>query len=61
MPPQSMNRASLEQLHRDVAALAEEMSKPAPTAARAFLLPFCIGVAFALTTFVVVALVARLV
>jgi hypothetical protein len=56
-----MNRASLEQLHREVAALAEEMSRPAPTAARAFLLPFCIGVAFALTTFVVVALLARMV
>ena len=61
MPPQSVNRASLEQLHRDIAALAEEMSRPAPSAARAFLLPFFIGVAFALTTFVVVALVARLV
>lgn len=61
MPPQSMNRASLEQLQREVAALAEEMSRPAPTAARAFLLPFCIGVAFALTTFVVVALLARMV
>jgi hypothetical protein len=61
MPPQSFNQASIEQLHRDVAALAEEMSRPAPTAARAFLLPFSIGAAFALTTFVVVALMAKLV
>lgn len=61
MPTQPTNQASIEQLHRDVAALAEEMRNPAPTAARAFLLPFSIGAAFALTTFVVVALVARLV
>ncbi|MHC8327534.1 hypothetical protein [Pseudomonas sp. LB1P83] len=61
MASQPTNQASIEQLHRDVAALAEEMSSPAPTAVRAFLLPFSIGAAFALTTFIVVALVARLV
>lgn len=61
MPTQSTNQASIEQLHRDVAALAEEMRSPAPTVARAFLLPFSIGAAFALTTFIVVAFVAKLV
>jgi outer membrane murein-binding lipoprotein Lpp len=30
-------QASIEQLHRDVAALAEDMRSPAPTATRAIL------------------------
>lgn len=61
MPPKTTNQASIDQLHRDVAALAEEMSRPSPTAARASLLPFSIGAAFALTTFVVVSFVAKLI
>ncbi|MCO8312539.1 hypothetical protein [Pseudomonas mandelii] len=61
MSIQPTNQASIEQLHRDVAALAEEMRSPAPTATRATLLPFSIGAALALATFVVVALVARLI
>jgi hypothetical protein len=61
MPPRSTSQASIEQLHRDVAALAEEMRNHGPTATRATLLPFSIGVMLALTTFVVVALVAKLV
>ncbi|MFJ7285830.1 hypothetical protein [Pseudomonas sp. NPDC099000] len=54
-------QACIEQLHRDVAALAEDMRSPAPTAARTMLLPFSLGAAFALVTFVVVALVVPLV
>ncbi|WLG50394.1 hypothetical protein [Pseudomonas sp. FP1742] len=59
LPPTT--QASIEQLHRDVAALAEDMRSPAPTATRAILLPFGLGAALAMVTFVVVALVARLV
>jgi len=54
-------QASLEQLHQDVAALAEDMRTPAPTATRAILLPFSLGAGLALVTFVVAALVTRLV
>lgn len=54
-------QASIEQLHRDVAALAEDMRSPAPTATRAILLPFGLGAALALATFVAVALAVRLV
>ncbi|MGL6242002.1 hypothetical protein [Pseudomonas sp.] len=54
-------QASIEQLHRDVAALAEDMRSPSPTATRAILLPFGLGAALALVTFVAVALVVRLV
>ncbi|MFW0754511.1 hypothetical protein ACN1C3_07125 [Pseudomonas sp. H11T01] len=53
------NQASIEQLHREVEALAEEMRRPAPTTIRATLLPFSIGAAFALTLFVAVAFVAK--
>ena len=60
MPRQPTRQANIEQLHREMAALAEEMARPAPSTARAFLLPFCIGAAFALTTFIVVVQVARL-
>ncbi|PQP04960.1 hypothetical protein C5612_08945 [Pseudomonas frederiksbergensis] len=59
LPPTT--QSSIEQLHRDVAALAEDMRSPAPTATRAILLPFGLGAALAMVTFVVVALVARLV
>lgn len=61
MPPKPTHQASIEQLHQEVAALAEEMSRPSPTAARASLLPFSIGAAFALTTFFIVAMVAKLI
>jgi hypothetical protein len=54
-------QASIDQLHRDVAALAEEMQSTAPIATRAILLPFGLGAALALVTFVAVALVVRLV
>jgi hypothetical protein len=58
-------QASIEQLHRDVAALAEDMRSPTPTptptATRAILLPFGLGAALALVTFVAVAFLARLV
>ena len=54
-------QASIEQLHRDVAALAEDMRTPAPTTTRAILLPFSLGAGLALVTFAVVALVMRLV
>jgi hypothetical protein len=60
MSAQSTNQSSIEQLHRDVAALAEEMRSPAPNATRSGLLPLSIGAAFALAIFVVAALVARL-
>ncbi|MDR6914798.1 MULTISPECIES: hypothetical protein [Pseudomonas] len=53
------NRASIEQLHREMEALAEEMRRPAPTKIRTTLLPFSIGAAFALTLFVAVAFVAK--
>ncbi|SFH49254.1 hypothetical protein SAMN03159297_05566 [Pseudomonas sp. NFACC45] len=50
-------QSSIEQLHREVEALAEEMRRPTPF--RVTWLPFSIGAAFALTVFVVVAFVAR--
>jgi hypothetical protein len=59
MSTQPTNQSSIEQLHRDVAALAEEMRSP--TATRATLLPFSIGAALALAIFVVVAIVVRLI
>lgn len=61
MPTQRSNQDSIEQLHREVAALAEEMRSPAPTAIRTTVVPFSIGAALALTTLVIVALVAKLV
>ncbi|MGW8463383.1 hypothetical protein [Pseudomonas sp. CLCA07] len=54
-------QTSIEQLHRDVAALAEEMRSPAPTATQATLLPFGLGAGLALVTFIVVVLVFRLI
>ncbi|RON42814.1 hypothetical protein BK666_21790 [Pseudomonas frederiksbergensis] len=53
-------QASIEQLRREVAALAEDMRNPPPTAPRAILLPFGLGAALALVTFIVVVWVARL-
>jgi len=61
MPTQPTNQASIEQLHRDVAAFVEEMRSPAPNAIRSAVVPFSIGAALALAIFVVVALVVRLV
>ena len=55
------NQSSIEQLHRDVAAFAEEMRSPAPSAIRSAVVPFSIGAALALAIFVVVAMVVRLV
>jgi hypothetical protein len=54
-------QASIEQLHRDMAALAEDMRSATPTATRAILLPFGLGAALALVTFGAVAFLARLV
>ncbi len=53
------NQANIEQLHREVEALAEEMSRPAPNSFRVTLLPFSIGAAFALALFAVVVFVAK--
>ncbi|PTR23132.1 MULTISPECIES: hypothetical protein [unclassified Pseudomonas] len=61
MSTQPTNQASIEQLHRDVAAFVEEMRSPAPNAIRSTVVPFGIGAALALTIFVVAALVVRLV
>ncbi|MHC8329324.1 hypothetical protein [Pseudomonas sp. LB1P83] len=54
-------QTNIEQLRREVAALAEDMRSPAPTATRAILLPFGLGAALALVTYVVVTLVVPLV
>ena len=56
-------QASIEQLRREVAALAEDMRSPTATATatRAILLPFGLGAALALVTFGAVAFLARLV
>ncbi|MCM2460649.1 hypothetical protein [Pseudomonas sp. CG7] len=59
MPTPRSYRASIEQLHQEVEALAEEMRRPAPTTVRVTLLPFSIGVTFALTLFAVVVFVAK--
>lgn len=61
MPIQSTNQSKIEQLRREIAAVAEEMSRPPPTVARAFLLPFCIGAAFTLTVFIAMVFFARLI
>ncbi|WP_080962897.1 hypothetical protein [Pseudomonas brassicacearum] len=53
------SQSSIEQLHREVEALAEEMRRPTPTKFRVTWLPFSIGAAFALTVFVIVAFVAK--
>ncbi|WP_334598165.1 hypothetical protein [Pseudomonas alvandae] len=55
MPAPRNYQASIEQLHQEVEALAEEMRRPAPTIIRVTLLPFSIGAAFALTMFAVIA------
>ncbi|MHC8314294.1 hypothetical protein [Pseudomonas sp. LB3P31] len=60
MARKSTNQASIDQLRQEMAAVAEEMSRPTPTAGRAFLFPFSMGAVFALTTFVVAALVTKL-
>jgi hypothetical protein len=59
MPTSCSYRASIEQLHQEVEALAEEMTRPAPTTIRVTLLPFSIGAAFVLILFTVVAFVAK--
>ncbi|MBD0705525.1 MAG: hypothetical protein ACNJA3_07015 [Pseudomonas rhizophila] len=59
MPTHRSYQASIEQLHQEVEALAEEMRRPAPTTMRVTLLPFSIGAVFALTLFAVVAFVAK--
>lgn len=60
MATQPTNQSSIEQLHRDVAAFAEEMRSPAPNAIRSTLVPFSIGAALTLAIFVVAAIVVRL-
>lgn len=60
MPTQHTNQTSIEQLHRDVAAFAEEMRSPAPNAIRSAVVPFSIGAALALAIFVAAAMVVRL-
>lgn len=50
---------SIEQLHQEVEALAEEMRRLAPTIIRVTLLPFSIGAAFALTMFAVIAFAVK--
>jgi hypothetical protein len=60
MSTQLTNQASIEQLHRDVAAFVEEMRSPAPNAIRSAVVPFSIGAALALAIFVVTAIVVRL-
>jgi hypothetical protein len=52
-------QASIEQLHQEVEALAEEMRRPAPAIVRVTLLPFSIGAAFALTMFAVIAFAVK--
>jgi len=52
-------QASIEQLHQEVEALAEEMRRPAPTIIRVTLLPFSIGAAFALIMFAVIAFAVK--
>ncbi|WP_447800453.1 hypothetical protein [Pseudomonas kilonensis] len=59
MPTPRSYQASIEQLHQEVEALAEEMRRPAPTTLRVTLLPFSIRAAFALTLFAVVAFIAQ--
>lgn len=59
MSTQHTNQSSIEQLHRDVAAFAEEMRSPAPSAILSAVVPFSIGAALALAIFVVVAIVIR--
>lgn len=61
MSTQPANQSSIEQLHRDVAAFAEEMRSPAPNAIRSAVVSFSIGAALALATFVVVTVVVRLI
>ncbi len=61
MSTQPTNQASIEQLHRDVAAFAEEMRSPAPNAIRSTVVPFSIGAALALAIFAATAIVIRLV
>lgn len=61
MSTQPTNQASIEQLHRDVAAFAEEMRSPAPNAIRSTVVAFSIGAALALAIFVVIAIVVRLI
>jgi hypothetical protein len=61
MSTQPTNQSSIEQLHRDVAAFAEEMRRPAPNAIRSAVVPFSIGAALALAIFVVIAIVVRLI
>ncbi|WP_460117298.1 hypothetical protein [Pseudomonas sp. S2_C03] len=57
----SSNNASIEQLHREVAALAEDMRNPAPNPLRAAMIPFALGAASALITFVAIWLLAKLI
>ncbi|MNC10161.1 hypothetical protein PS726_04693 [Pseudomonas fluorescens] len=59
MATPTINSSTIQQLHRDVAALAPDMLRPAPTAPRATLLPFNLGAALALALFAA-ALVLRL-
>jgi hypothetical protein len=60
MSTQHTNQSSIEQLHRDVAAFAEEMRSPAPNAIRSAVVPFSIGAALALAIFAAAAIVVRL-
>ncbi|MFY0730764.1 hypothetical protein [Pseudomonas sp. NFX15] len=61
MSTQPTNQSSIEQLHRDVAAFAEEMRRPEPNAIRSGLVPFSIGAGLALAIFVAAAMVIRVI
>jgi hypothetical protein len=49
MPTPPTNQASIEQLHRAVAALADDMDRPPQNMLRASVVRFCIGASLALT------------
>lgn len=51
----------VEELRQEIAALAAELRSPQPRAIRAAMIPFALGAASALITFVAIWLLARLI
>ncbi|MNI08547.1 hypothetical protein D3C73_615890 [compost metagenome] len=50
----------VEELHQDIAALAAELRSPQPSPVRVAMVPFALGAASALITFIAIGLLAKL-
>ncbi len=61
MPDRESRNQEIEQLRLEIASLATEMRRQSPNPLRAAMIPFALGAASALITFVAIWLLAKLI